>query len=133
MLRRFRFVARGAELPDRNRVIVRLAGLDLANYAANGPVLLGHEPLWLVGQAHAYIAAGRLLADVTLAPARATALADQAAALVAAGVLRGLSVGVRPLRSKLSDDGKVLDIQRGELLEVSLVAIPADASALRIA
>ena len=52
---------------------------------------------------------------------------------MASGVLRGLSVGVRPLRSKLSDDGRVLDILRGELLELSLVAIPADSTALRIA
>lgn len=131
-LRRYRFVARGAETPDRNRVVIRLAGLDLANYGRNGVVLYGHEPLWPVGTAAAALRAGRLLAEVVLAPTGTSPLADGAAALVAAGVLRGLSVGVRMLRTKLGDDGRTLDVLRSELVELSLVSVPADPTALRV-
>lgn len=49
---------------------------------------------------------------------------DEVLAEVEAGLLPGLSVGYKPIRQRAGADG-VMEVQEGQLLEVSLVTIPA--------
>lgn len=101
----------------------------MAPYARNPVVLLHHDPRHPVGRAEVALRGGRLVARLSLAAAGVTAAADHAAALVAAGLLEGLSVGV--LRARVIDGG-VVEVTRGRLLELSLTPVPADPGALRL-
>ena len=70
-----------------------------------------------------------VLATVTFAPAGASEIADETCALAKAGVLRGVSIGFNPIRSSPIRGGGVQYIE-WELLEISLVSVPANAGAV---
>jgi hypothetical protein len=65
-----------------------------------------------------------------LAPPGTTKLVDELRALLAANVVRGISVGFRPVESKPRGNGGGTHFLRQTLIEASLVSVPANPAAL---
>ena len=117
---------------DRHGEIVDNNGWDLKSYKQNPVILWGHdhnEPAigvskktWVEGKgADARLMIQPLIHDVTEKARAVKALVDM-------GVIKTLSVGFRPLESK---DGVTFD--KNELLEVSMVNVPANSDAMMMA
>jgi hypothetical protein len=90
------------------------------------------EPAYPIGTATAAIKNNRVEALIDFAPAGASQVADTYRALTKAGVLRALSVGFDPIEYKPNKAGGY-DYNKWELMELSLVAVPANPSARIIA
>jgi HK97 family phage prohead protease len=144
MLHRFatKFAAGGAALPDRTIIaiasdatldrtgdIMVASGCDATAYKHNPVVLRDHDPTRPVGTASVIAKSGRLEAVVKFAPQGISETADETYALVKAGVLNGVSIGFRPIESEPLSRGGV-KFTKWELLEISIVAVPANPSAL---
>lgn len=104
--------------------------IDLARAEGGLPLLIGHDasgiPIGRIDKLH--VADGRLRGMLTFGSG---ARADEALVAVRDGVLRSTSVRYRPLAAEpiLQDGRKVgMTITRWQLLEASLVAVPADHS-----
>ena len=130
------FVASSAT-PDRYGDIIDVKGWVLDNYKRNNVILLNHDSNQLpIARGNVYVRNDKLIVDVEFDKE------DQRAAeverKVKAGFMNAVSVGFRPLesksRSELPTDHKYYG-QRGmyyskaELLEVSIVTIPANGEA----
>lgn len=111
------------------------AGIDLSNYRSNPIVLWSHDPTQPVGTASAIglTSAGSIGIVVRFAPPGVSAIADEVRGLVKGGVVTGFSAGINPTEVEPLDPRNPrsgVRITKSELLEVSFVSIPADASAL---
>jgi len=110
------------------------SGIDLAAYKRNPVVLRDHDPMRVIGTASAIglTSDGNGIAiRIQFAPPGVSDIADEARGLAKAGMLRGISAGIDPIESEpLRDGTRGVRITSAELLEVSLVAIPADSDAL---
>ncbi len=119
------------ETPGRDGLILKTAGIGLANFRRNPVVLAGHDPDRPVGTCTRIAAVGNaLLADISFAPGGISATADEVCALCKAGVLNGLSIGFDVLEMGPPKRGEPRTVLRSDLLEISIVAVPALASAL---
>src|SRR5205807_6310619 len=94
-------------------------------------VLADHNTKAPIGTAEVFILADRVEEVITFAPAGISAKADEYCGLAKAGVLNTVSPGFRELEVKPLKDGGV-HILRWELLESSLVAVPAQPDAVVI-
>ena len=130
------FVASSAA-PDRYGDIIDQKGWILENYKKNPVVLLNHDSNQLpIGKGNVYIRNDKLTIDVEFDSEDPRAKEVERKAKK--GFMNAVSVGFRPLesksRSELSEDNKYYG-QRGmyyskaELLEVSIVTIPANGEA----
>jgi len=130
------FVASSAT-PDRYGDIIDQKGWILENYKNNPVVLLNHDSNQLpIGKGNVYIRNDKLTIDVEFDSEDPRA--KEVERKVKAGFMNAVSVGFRPLesksRSELPTDNKYYG-QRGmyyskaELLEVSIVTIPANGEA----
>ena len=127
--------------------VLRMRGARLQRYRKNPVVLDSHERYGIdaiVGRAEVRVdnATRQLLADVEFAP---SPRGEAAWALVRDGFLRAVSVGYRPngkrtrqLREGEADgegearvSGPALIVNEWELVELSMVPVPADEDALR--
>jgi len=125
----FLFIA-SDETVDRYGDVVKVDGWDLSNFHRNPIVLWGHDPMLPIGTAKVSKREKQLVAKITFA---STPAAQEKRALVEEGVLRAVSVGFA-----VNDDG--FEPREGggytftsqELLEISLVSIPANAGALLV-
>jgi HK97 family phage prohead protease len=125
-LGQFRGVA-STEAPGDDGYIVRTAGITMDRYNANPVLLYQHDPDKPVGTASkTWTTGGELHILGQFAPEGTSAAADEARRLVAAGVLRGLSMGFAVLESKpITVDGeRMVEATKVELFEISLVSIP---------
>jgi hypothetical protein len=131
--RTFRFVARtGAK--DANGQITDMDGWDLARFRANPVIFLNHrtnDPP--VGKATDLIIAGdRMLATIQFAP---TEMGQQLELLTDRGFLRGASVQFHPTSFDLvPEKGRffpTIHSHQQELLEISVVGVPADPNTLK--
>jgi HK97 family phage prohead protease len=113
---------------DRAGDIVVPGGIVLAGYRENPVVLRDHDPSRPVGLASIQITESAVLATVTFAPAGASEAADETCRLAKAGILRGVSIGFNPIRAEPIRGGGLKYIQ-WELLEISLVSVPANSEA----
>lgn len=122
--------------PDRNENVYDIAGWELDNYHKNPVVITDHDhrrpP---VGSGRVWIDGDRMMAGVVFAN---TPRANEYRALVDQGYLRGISVGHLPKDwefRRLGPAGPIIGIHshRQELVELSLVTIPAQPDALRTA
>ncbi len=117
---------------DRQGDIVDPLGVQLDNYKPNNVVLAGHDPSQPIGNAWPSIVNGRLEATVRFAPAGVSAKADEFCGLYKSGVMKAVSIGFQPIESEpLAGGGR--RFTKWELLEISLVAVPANSEALVIA
>jgi len=128
----FSFVASTAS-EDRMGDVIRQEGWALDAYKKNPVVLFGHNHDQPIGRAHnVRVADGALTADFEFAPEEVNPFAAQVGRMVEAGFLKAVSVGFRPLEYKPLKSGG-LDFTKSELLEISVVSVPANASALAFA
>lgn len=141
--RTIRFVA-SDETVDRYGDIIRANGWLLDNFKRNPVLLFGHnsrEPA--IGTAKAWVDGTQLLADATFAAEGKSAFADEVWNLVDADIMRAVSVGFLPTKppnlimSEPGDDGAThvtgFEFIEQELLELSVVSVPANPAALALA
>jgi HK97 family phage prohead protease len=117
---------------DRTKDVMRPEGCVLDNYQNNPIVLASHDPTQPIGSAKAAIRNGRVEALIDFAPAGISAKADEFCGLAKAGVLRAVSVGFDPIEYAPNKAGGY-DYNKWELMELSLVAVPANPGARIIA
>ena len=113
--------------PDRDNEIIDQNGWDLTNFLAN-PVILAHHNYhnFPIGKAvEIGVENGKLMFKMVFS--QATEEAKQAYQLVQEGILRTFSVGYIP-REFDSKDQNIT--RKAELLEISLVAVPANPKAV---
>ena len=117
---------------DRERDTISTAGWELDNYRKNPTVLWAHDYSALpVGRSEMVIArAGQLVARMEFVPAEISPFAETVRQLVEGGWLKATSVGFRPLEWKFNETRGGFDFTRQELLEFSIVPIPANPEAL---
>ena len=123
------------ESVDRMGDTLAVDGWDTTGFRKNPVVLWAHDssspPIGRMWNIRAN--GGRLLGDVEFAPPETYGFADLVFRLVKDGYIRAGSVGFIPLDYSFSDDdGRPfgIDYKRQELLEFSVVPIPANAHAL---
>lgn len=113
--------------PDRDNEVIDQNGWDLTNFLAN-PVILAHHNYhnFPIGKAiEIGVENGKLMFKMVFS--QATEEAKQAYQLVQEGILRTFSVGYIP-REFDSKDQNIT--RKAELLEISLVAVPANPKAV---
>ena len=117
---------------DRSKDVMNPAGCVLDNYLENPIVLANHDRTQPIGTATPMIRNNRVEAMVDFAPAGISPKADEYCGLAKAGVLRAVSVGFDPIEFKPNKSGGY-DYDKWELMELSLVAVPANPGARIIA
>lgn len=133
------------ETPDRVGDIIQVRGWDLAAYKRNPVVLWAHDgqsapPIGrAVNVRRRYGDSPRLTADIEFAPKEAHEFADTVYQLASRGFIRATSVGFLPKETLEVDEkdrvkmglGKYGQVySKAELMEISVVAVPANPSAL---
>lgn len=130
------------ETVDRYNTVIKAAGWELGNFTRNPVILFGHEGRALpIGKGRAWVQGSQLRLDVEFLPADLNPLAEQALRILDQGLM-GVSVGFNPIDATYNEDRETgtiedlffppLDFTRTELLEVSVVTIPANPSALPV-
>lgn len=132
--RTFTFTISSATV-DRMGDTIAVAGWRLDNFKRNPVVLWGHDGSMLpVGRASSvWIQNGRLKAKAVLAPPEVSQYAERVRGMIAAGFLTATSVGFAPIKYAFSEDPSRkygIDFIEQELLEFSIVTIPANPDAL---
>jgi len=132
--------------PDRFGDIVEPGGWDTKNFARNPIALFNHHPDWIVGSWKGLrVQDNALRGNLMLAPKGTSPRIDEIRALVEHGILKAVSVGFKPIESRprkqqqAHEGGGFFGPQGGiiyskaELVETSLVSIPANPNALAVA
>lgn len=133
-----RFVA-STEAVDRYGDIIRADGWQLASYKRNPVVLFGHQHTNIVGRTlNVWVEGKRLMSEILLAEQGTSPLVDSVRSLVAQKILKAVSVGFLPIEDRWirnEEDNSITGIEflKQELLEISLVAVPANQEALAVA
>lgn len=117
---------------------------DLRRFNSNGVIGYQHKvyggwddtdnPDNVIGKGYAYLEDGKLMVDITFEPADINPLADKIYKKIQFGSLRAVSVGFLPIgRGKFGEgeDSNTYYFAGQELLEVSVVNIPANPNALK--
>jgi HK97 family phage portal protein/HK97 family phage prohead protease len=128
---------------DRERDTIAIAGWDLSNFKNNPVVLWGHDASRLpIGRAFdVAVEGGALKASVEFIPAdtpEGGAFAESVYRLARGGFIAATSVGFRPLKWDYSTDKDRgaddwfpgIDFEEQELVELSIVTVPANPEAL---
>lgn len=122
---------------DRYGDIVEARGWDLRNFKRNPIALFGHSASFPIGTwSNVRVERGKLLARLNLAARGTSQRLDELIGLVEQGILRAVSVGFRPVEWEPIDKDKPYGGQRytkQELLETSLVSVPANPAAVALA
>src|SRR5262245_25893339 len=137
--RRVRFVA-SDESVDRYGDVIRASGWQLDNFRKNPVLLFAHQSRALpVGRVDPIAVEGtRLIAHAEFVPEGQDDFADKVWRFVEGGFLNAASVGFMPLDSPVPifDADKALtgfEYIAQELLELSVVPVPANPNALQLA
>lgn len=141
-LRALRFTI-SSGIVDREQDRIALAGWDLANFARNPVVLWGHDAERLpIGRAFdVRIEDSCLKASVEFVPAdipEAGQFAEAVYRLAQSGFIAATSVGFRPVKWEYTNDPTRggddwfpgIDFEQQELVELSIVTVPANPEAL---
>lgn len=122
---------------DRYGDIIDPSGWDLKNFKRNPIALFGHNASFPIGTwEDIRVDSGKLVARLKLAAKGTSARIDELIGLVEQGVLRAVSVGFKPIKAEPVDREKPYGAQRylrSELLETSLVSVPANPAAIALA
>jgi len=117
---------------DRMGDVINQNGWQLDNYKKNPIILFGHDHDKPIGRAtNVYMKNGNLAIDVEFAPEEVDPFAAKIGRMVKAGFLKAVSVGFRPLDMKPIKSG--YEFLKSELLEVSVVSVPANQEAIAFA
>lgn len=122
---------------DRYGDVVEPDGWDLRNFKRNPIALFAHQSAFPIGTwADLRVDGGKLVGRLVLAAKGTSARLDELIALVEQGILRAVSVGFRPIKQEPIDKDRPYGGQRylrQELLETSLVSVPANPAAVALA
>lgn len=135
------FVASDASV-DSYGTVLNPEGWDLERFNKNGivgyqhDVYYGSDPDNVIGKGEARVEDGLLIVRVTFEPADLNEKADKVYRKVLFGTLNGVSVGFQSKKGhwgdkKRSEDPDVYYFDEQELLEVSVVNIPANPNAVK--
>lgn len=135
----YEFVA-SDETVDRYGDVVRASGWELINYKRNPIVLFQHQSSNPVGIAmKVWIESKRLMSRIKLASEGTSPFIDTLRKLLDQRIVRAVSVGFAPtvepryIRDETNDRVTGMEFVGQELLEISLVSVPANPSALSLA
>lgn len=135
----FEFVA-SDETVDRYGDVVRVSGWELANYKRNPIVLFQHQNANPVGiSTKVWIDGKKLMSRIKLAAEGTSAFIDTLRKLLDQNIIRAVSVGFgvtkepNLIRDVKNDRVTGYEFVGQELLEISLVSVPANPSALSLA
>lgn len=122
---------------DRYGDIVDPNGWVLTNFKKNPIALFGHSSGDPIGTwENIRVEGGRLIAKLQFAARGTSARIDELISLVEQGILRAVSVGFHPIKSEPIDPSRPYGPQKyikQELVETSLVSVPANPAALALA
>ena len=126
------------ESVDRMGDIIESTGWKLETFKKNPIALFSHKADFPIGKwSNLQVTKDKQLrGKLELAPKGTSPRIDELHALVDAGILRAVSVGFKPIKAMLMDPQNPFGGQRyveHELIECSLVAVPANANALMAA
>jgi HK97 family phage prohead protease/HK97 family phage major capsid protein len=127
------------ETPDRYGEVIAADGWQLENFNKNPIALFGHDSHFPIGKwQNLHVEKGALRGHLQIAPAGTSDRIDEIRKLVEAGILKAVSVGFRPLKKEPIDERAdslfgPFRYLKHELVETSLVSIPANPNALAIA
>jgi HK97 family phage prohead protease len=127
------------ETPDRFGDVISADGWQLDNFKKNPIALFGHNSSFPIGKWQGlHVKDGGLCGHLQLAPAGTSERIDEIRKLVEAGILRAVSVGFVPIEKQTMDaraDSMFGPFKylKQELVETSLVSIPANPNALAVA
>lgn len=134
---------------DTAGTVLNQDGWDLERFNNNGIIGYQHKvygsydgtdnPDNVIGKGHAYLEDGKLMVDVEFEPKEINELAEKVYQKILFGSLKAVSVGFLPLgKGKWGKEEEALDgsnptyyFEGQELLEVSVVNIPANPNALK--
>jgi HK97 family phage prohead protease/HK97 family phage major capsid protein len=121
---------------DRMGDIVDIGGIDLAGFSQNPIALWNHDPDSPIGSWSGLVRkGGALTGKLELAPEGTSSLIDRIRKLIELRIIRAVSIGFRALKAlPIETDGRFSGFRftESELLEASVVSIPANPEALRI-
>lgn len=121
--------------PDRTGDVIEVKGWEIGGFS---PIaLFNHDRNSIIGKwENVKVKAGRLIGRLVLADPGTSPIVDMVRAFIRQGILETVSVGFRPLASEPMDPKEpwgALRFTKQELLEASVVAVPANPRARRIA
>jgi HK97 family phage prohead protease len=129
--RQIRVIASDAT-PDRMGDVLEANGCQLADFRQNPVMLAQHDSNKPIGRWPSIeVKNGRLEALGEFAPEGVSDLADEYCRLAKSGIIRAVSVGFIPIEYEPRRGGGYL-FKRWDLLELSLVSVPANPNALVI-
>jgi HK97 family phage prohead protease/HK97 family phage major capsid protein len=122
---------------DRMGDVIMSDGWRLDSFLKNPIALFNHTANFPIGKwRNLRVQDKALVGDLVLAPKGTSARIDEIIKLVEAGILKAVSVGFKPIKHEPLDEkdpwGGARFLEQ-ELVETSLVAVPANANALAIA
>jgi HK97 family phage major capsid protein/HK97 family phage prohead protease len=118
---------------DRMGDVIDPKGWVLDNFRSNPMALFNHNSGFPIGHwEDVKVQGGRLIGKLKLAARGTSDRIDEIISLVEQGILRAVSVGFAPIERKPLDDGGIR-FTKQELLETSLVSIPANPAAVQLA
>ena len=121
------------ETPDRMDDVIVADGWEFRNFLKNPIALFGHRPDFPIGKwRNLRIENGQLRGHLQMAPEGTSPRIDEIRKLIEADILRAVSVGFRPIDSEPRKGGG-MKFLKAELIETSLVTVPANPNALAIA
>jgi HK97 family phage prohead protease len=125
------------ETPDRMDDIIMADGWELDNFKKNPIALFGHRSDFPIGKwSNLRVENKQLRGQLELAPAGTSERIDEIRRLIEAGILRAVSVGFHPKESVALDHKNPFSgykFTKQELIETSLVSVPANPNALAVA
>jgi HK97 family phage prohead protease len=123
--------------PDRYGDVIAVEGWQLANFKRNPIALFSHDPKFIVGKwKNLRVESASLRGDLELAQEGTSERIDEIRRLVSAGILKAVSVGFKPIEHEAIDKEDPwggVRYTKSELVETSLVAVPANPNALAVA
>jgi len=121
--------------PDRMGDVIDADGWDLGNFKNNPVALFNHNPNFPIGKwVNLRTGDGKLRGHLQLARKGTSDRINEIISLVEQNILRAVSVGFLPRKSEpLTKGGSGLRFKQTELVETSLVSIPANPNALAVA
>jgi len=126
------------ETPDRMGDVISSTGWDLGNFLKNPIALFNHNSNFPIGRWHNLrVEKGGLRGRLEVAPKGTSQRIDEIRKLIDVGILRAVSVGFRPVEQqpRKGEKGDLLGLHfvKQELVETSLVSVPANPNALAVA
>lgn len=118
------------EVLDREGDIIRIDGLDTANFERNPVLLANHDHGFPLGRVTALRIERRenvptLVFEAEILPAGTSPRVDETWAAIAGGARNGVSIGFTPRQIEPIPGTRGVIFTRAELLEVSSVCLPA--------